>query len=376
MGLAQLSNRLLVPPDGLTFATGTSGELFGNAWMALPLTEAKRKSADNEVPYGDQSWTLFINSANFKGPVAFWIAPVWSRIARGNPNAVGRGLDARPAVINGGAIEINTVPLFASRDARGLRYTRIPRLQFPVDAEGHTVLMQDFRLYSTAALSQQLRSWFGGGGEASGRFDEKASHTPQCSTAAISVRQGAKNARITGIDAVVETTMLGKSSYGLKWKHAKTIGFFPEYFKQDGDKMVAIAASDVPDETRLKQQSFASARTGKAYTSPDGAGTVWAVPGPKTGPFTATLSDGTVITYAWYRFVDQPSLQAFRFSEAEKQRLQRIAELIHARWTITRDYMPPPTRGTLATFDPALIVVPPAGLERGYVPIVTRQALQ
>ena len=31
MGLAQLSNRLLVPPDGLTFTTGTSAELFGSA---------------------------------------------------------------------------------------------------------------------------------------------------------------------------------------------------------------------------------------------------------------------------------------------------------------------------------------------------------
>ena len=235
--------------------------------------------------------------------------------------------------------------------------------------------MQDFRLYSTAALNQPLKSWLGGGGEASGRFDEKASYGPQCSTAPISVRQGPENARISGIDTVVQTQMMGKSSYGLKWKNAKTIAFFPEYFKQDGDKMVAITASEVPDETRLKQQSFASARIGKAYTSPAGAGTVWTVPGPKAGPFTAALSDGTVVTYAWYRFVDQPSLQAFKFSEAEKQQLQGIAELVHTHWTITRDYMPPPTRGNLAALDPALIVVPPAGLDRGYVPIVTRQAL-
>ena len=95
--------------------------------MALPFTKAKNKTAENEFPVGDQNWTLFINSRNFKGPVAFWIAPVWSRIARGNPNAVGRGLDARPAAIDGGAIEINTVPLFAGKNAQGLRYTKIPR---------------------------------------------------------------------------------------------------------------------------------------------------------------------------------------------------------------------------------------------------------
>jgi len=35
--------------------------------------------------------------------------------------------------------------------------------------------------------------------------------------------------------------------------------------------------------------------------------------------------------------------------------------------------MAPPTRGELAALDPALFVTPPAGLEVGYVPIVTRQ---
>jgi hypothetical protein len=33
----------------------------------------------------------------------------------------------------------------------------------------------------------------------------------------------------------------------------------------------------------------------------------------------------------------------------------------------------PPESGQLADIDPALIVTPPAGLEVGYVPIVTRQ---
>ena len=37
--------------------------------------------------------------------------------------------------------------------------------------------------------------------------------------------------------------------------------------------------------------------------------------------------------------------------------------------------MAPPSRGTLATLDPALLVTPPKGLEVGYVPIVTHQAV-
>ena len=69
MGIAQLSPWLLVPPDGLTFQKGTCGELFGYAWMALPLTPAKTTTAGLPVTTGDQSWTLFINAQNFKGPV-------------------------------------------------------------------------------------------------------------------------------------------------------------------------------------------------------------------------------------------------------------------------------------------------------------------
>jgi hypothetical protein len=35
--------------------------------------------------------------------------------------------------------------------------------------------------------------------------------------------------------------------------------------------------------------------------------------------------------------------------------------------------MPPPNRGTLVALDLLLLVTPPAGLETGYVPVVTGQ---
>ena len=39
MGLAQLSNRILVPPDGMPLAAGSDAKRLGVAWMALPLTD-------------------------------------------------------------------------------------------------------------------------------------------------------------------------------------------------------------------------------------------------------------------------------------------------------------------------------------------------
>jgi hypothetical protein len=79
------------------------------------------------------------------------------------------------------------------------------------------------------------------------------------------------------------------------------------------------------------------------------------------------------VTYCWYRFVDQPSFQQYNWSDGKKAKLQTLIEKIHAYWPIDRDYMAPPSSGTLARLDPALLVAPPKGLEVGYVPIVTRQ---
>ena len=80
-----------------------------------------------------------------------------------------------------------------------------------------------------------------------------------------------------------------------------------------------------------------------------------------------------MVTYYWYRFADQPSLQGLGWADDEKERLQARAEKIHAAWRADGQFMAPPSRGTLATFDTGVLVTPPAGMEIGYVPIVTRQ---
>lgn len=331
LGLAQLSNRLVVPPDGLTFAPGTNGELFGNAWMALALLQ--------QPGTGPQCWTLFVRAANFEGALAFWTPRTWTRIADKYPTAAGRGLDARPGLAGGGAMEINTVPMFAATDARGRRYTRIPRLSFPVDREGNTVMMQDFTLYSA------------------GVFDAQTARVPDCKTNPISLHQGPDNTPLAGIGAAVETVMLGPGSFGLRWKNAKGTGNFPEYFGEEGQTMVALAAEKVPPETHLREQHFAPAATGASYVSPEQPG----------ASVTVKLSDGSKLTYRWYRFVDQPSIRALDLPQAERERLQAAVERLHL------GSLPAPSRGKLATLDAALLVVPPAGMEVGYVPIATRQ---
>ncbi len=402
-GIAQISPNLLVPPDGLTFKPGTTGELFGYAWMALPLIEAKTSTAGLPVSTGNQSWTMFANSTNFKGPVAFYVPATWSRVSRDYQPAIGRGLDARPGLVTGGAIEINTVPRFISKDDKGTTFTRIPTLQFPVDEQNRTILLNGMTHYGKGALWNQVQSWVDGGKAPSGKFDMTSANVPKVSARPLAVKQeilpgtpAAANATsdngnanenklpIEGVDKWVATKAFDDQTFGLQWQPEvleawpgqKTTrrGDFPAYFRAEGDKLQALSPEDVPDDTGLKAAEFRPARTNQVYSSPKEPDNFWNKPGPKAGPFTAKLGDGSVVTYSWYRFIDQPTLQSADLSPAEKTRLQGIVEKMHREWTSDKEYLPPPTTGTLATLDSALFVKPPKGLEIGYVPIVTRQA--
>jgi hypothetical protein len=179
--------------------------------------------------------------------------------------------------------------------------------------------------------------------------------------------------KITGIDKVFDNRVFENGVWGLQWTGSALSpkGVFPQYFKQVGNERVVVTAGEVPKETGLHAREFTQAQAGAAYTSPDAG--AWAKPGPAKTPCTANLADGSRVTYAWYRFVDQPSFQQYQWSDEKKAKLQALVEKIHAQWTIDRDYMAPPSRGKLVRLDPALLVTPPKGLEVGYVPIVIRQ---
>ncbi len=372
LGIAQLSNRLLIPPDALPFEGDPNGEFLGYTWMALPFTDP----TPGEPPTGDQSWTCFLSAANFKGPIAYYIPETWSKIGKlfNYPFLHGRGLDARPGKIGGGAMEINTVPRFDARDAKGAVYSKLPKLQWPVDAEGRAFLVQDVTYYSKAALYDAFKSWRDGGLACTGRFDQKGAFRPKLNTRTTRYDQAGK--KIVGVERAFDTRIFEGNVWGLQWftNDIAAKGVFPQYYKHVGEERVAVPAEEVPAETKLLTQKFKIAKKGVPYTSP--AVGAWAKPGPRLGPFTARLVDGSVVTYSWYRFVDQPSFQQYDWSDEKKAKLQAFVEKLHANWPTNRDYMAPPTRGKLVALDPALLVTPPRGLEVGYVPIVTRQEVR
>lgn len=360
MGIAQLSNRLLIPPDGLTLESGANEKIIGNAWMAMDWTSPDNK----EIRTGDQSWTLFLNTANFKGPVAFFLPETWSQLSRGYKTIEGRGLDARPGLMGSGAMEVNTVPYFEATDSAGVTYSKIPKLQFPVGQQGQTILMQDINFYSKNAV------------RSSGAFSLKKSWKPKLTASPISFDQGPKRDKLKQIDKTVQTAIFGDANaqaFGLKWSKARGIGKLPQYFRQTKKGRVAIDEDEVPKDLGLIEQEFSQTANSQEYQSPESR--IWTQPGPQSPIFTASLNDGSVVSYAWYRFVDQPSIRALNWNATEKARVQKAVERIHRQWTSKREYMPRPTTGELVGLDDAIIVSPPSGLEIGYVPIVVNQRL-
>jgi hypothetical protein len=395
--IAQLSPWVLWPPDGLNLKQGTAGDLFGYGYLPLPLTAPKKTTAGKDVPTGNHCWTLFLNTGNFKGPVTFFLPHFWSKPTVENPKLGGLFLDTRPSEPNK-AVQMETqhIPAYISKDAKGDTYARVAPTRFPGKSEGEVPLIHRITAYSKAALWDGVDAWFNGGQAASGAIDPKAAsvHTFASKGGATWQIYPPNTPRDKKLpiawNSFATPVALDDSTYGYKWakdavtptgEKDGTLITLPEYYrlekdKKDLERWVAVNPKDVPAETGLAKVDFPKrlAADRRPYVTPDEAASSWKKPGPAAGPFEAKLGDGSVVTYYWYRFADQPALLNADLTDVERENLQKRVEKLHQHWKNDRDYLPPPTVGTLADLDPAVIVTPPKGLEVGYVPIVTRQA--
>jgi hypothetical protein len=396
-GVAQLSPWLLWPPDGLNLKQGACGELFGYGYLPLPLTPAKATTAGKDIPTGDNSWTLFLNTRNFKGPVAFFTPYFWSHTAVAEPRLAGMLLDSRPSDPNR-ALQMETqyVPAVQSTDGKGETYARIAPTSFPRGPEGDSVVAHRVTSYNKKALWDAVKAWFEGGPPASGlinpqeavlhRFTGHGGATWQVYPDGTPKRKKVPLAW----SSFSTPAALDANTFGYRWNYqavAKTdskdgpLATLPEYFHlvtnvAGKGEWVPVQAEAVPAETGLAQVRFPRphGHRPEPYVTPDDRESCWKKPGPVAGPFQARPGDGSVVTYYWYRFADQPALLNADLTAQEREAMQGRVEKLHRHWTKDRDYLAPPTIGRLAEVDPALIVTPPPGLEAGYVPIATRQA--
>jgi hypothetical protein len=396
-GVAQLSPWLLWPMDGLNLKQGTCGQLFGYGYLPLPLAAAKATTAGKSVPTGDQCWTLFLNTGNFKGPVAFFTPFFWSGPTVDKPHLGGRFLDTRPSQPNR-ALQMETqyVPAVQAVDAKGDTYARIAKTLFPRGPGDATVAVHRITSYNKKALWDGVKAWFEGGAPANGAVDPagacvhsfpgRGGATWEIYAPDVPKEQKARVAW----SSFATPAALDAHTFGYRWNFELAAKLdskdgplvaLPEYYRLTTNKnqkreWTPVRAEDVPAETGLVKFRFERPAEGRPepYVTPDDAASCWKKPGPAAGPFQAQLGDGSVVTYYYYRFADQPALLNADMTDEEREAMQARVEKLHRNWKKDRDYLAPPATGKLADLDPALIVTPPPGLEAGYVPIVTRQA--
>ncbi|MBN1419571.1 MAG: hypothetical protein JXP34_12410 [Planctomycetes bacterium] len=395
-GVAQLSPWLLWPPDGLNLKQGTCGELVGYGYLPLPLTTPKSTTAGKDVPTGNHCWTLFLSTRNFKGPVAFFTPYFFSRASVDDPKLAGMFLDTRPSEPNR-ALQMETqyIPSVQSVDKKGETYARVAPTSFPRGPGGDSMVVHRITSYSKKALWDAVITWFEGGPEASGAIDPQGSQVHTFTgrggaTWRIYTPEVPKDQRAPLAWKAFATPMAPEpDTFGYRWNDqlvAKNdskdgpLATLPEYYRLVKDangkaEWIPVRAEAVPVETGLTQVRFGRPREDRPepYVTPDDANSCWKKPGPAAGPFQAHVGDGSVVTYSWYRFADQPALLNADLTDRERENLQARIERLHRTWTKDRDYLAPPRIGKLADIDPALIVTPPGGLEVGYVPIATRQ---
>ena len=393
-GVAQLSPWVLWPPDGLNLKQGTNGELFGYGYLPLPLTDAKAKTAGADVPTGGQAWTLFLNTANFKGPVAFFTPYFWSKASVANPDRAGLFLDTRPSEPNR-AVQMETqhIPAMVSQDSSGATFARVAPTRFPGAANRDVPHIHRITAYGKSAIWNGVEAWLKGGPASKGAVDSRASAVHKFGENGYSTwkiklpNKEDKDAPEVDWSSFGVLGALSDSNFGMKWSRnllrpenvSDPLVTLPQYYKLTADdngkeRWVAVRPQDVPVETGLQAAVFPEpVRPTEPYVTPDEGASSWKAPGPMAGPFTRRLGDGSEVTYSWYRFADQPALLNADLTAAEREAIQKRVEKIHRSWKKDGKYLPDNTVGSLASIDPALIVSPPRGREIGYVPIVTRQ---
>ena len=363
------------------------------ALVPLPITEPMSQTAGMDIETGNQCWTLFLNSTNFKGPATFFLPTFWTEPVLEEPTLEGLFLDSRPSDPNVGfGVEHADSPAITANDNDGVPYAKTTVMQLPTCGDDQSILMHGVSVYSSNALWNAMESWFNGGAIADTEFSplgiDEVSFVNNGGGMVGEITPNGQTGEdleidLTFMNPVQQTSNTMGYEYDLNTVEKTEDNFLlPEYYRLDPDnKWRAVQASEVPTSTNLIDTPVPiNPRSEITYLTPlepdctwqDPNGP-WNNPGPSAGPYTADLGDGSTITYYWYRFVDQPAIIQANLPEDIREKMQERVELIHANWSHTDEYLTPPSIGKLATIDPEAIVQPPAGMEVGYVPIVTRQ---
>lgn len=357
-----ISNQMLVPPDGFTFADESAGGMLGVATMAVPF-KPLQSSTQNES--GDQSWMVFFNSEKFKGPIALYPAQLWSAFGKTDPIKKKFTFDNGGGYLTGAALEWGGFPFTEFRQKDGTVFSKVPPMQFPSDAQGNTVIMSDFKAYSKEGFYNKFKDYLISGSNLPNTLTSNSAFNIRMQASHVPLFQAGKS-----IDPFAEgqiSVLQGGNAFGFSWKEKSKIVTPGNLFRENSSQRASISLTDAPKE--LIDYSFMDTVSSKfRYDTPS-----WWRNTDNSEVKNTLLKDGSEVSYVWIRFIDQPGVKALNLNSTELNTLQKLIVDFQQTWNGKNDFMQMPTQGVLATFDDGLMVKPPVGKEFGYVPIVISQ---
>eukprot|EP00929_Paragymnodinium_shiwhaense_P107823 TRINITY_DN74182_c0_g1_i1.p1 TRINITY_DN74182_c0_g1~~TRINITY_DN74182_c0_g1_i1.p1 ORF type:complete len:848 (-),score=126.26 TRINITY_DN74182_c0_g1_i1:287-2830(-) len=367
MGIAQISNRMLVQPDGLTFE---EEGMFGVSYAHTTIGKTGNNDTRN-------FWTVIVDADNFAGPLAYFIPEWWRHRPKGFEAQTQHLGDYStcPTLTQGqaGAFEWNTLNTYKASNG----VYKLPNMTVPYH-DGRSVLMMNFRSYEDTEVAAVV---------------EEALNTGELNTSKI-MAGGSRRQCIPGQQP---------APFNVETGRPMTVGTLTTSIEDDecvwsfkvdnpdcgpsgdcpmprsryvGPNLQPVPETAAPPE--LQAQQFVTKEPKGAYDQlTDRGRACLSSPGPASPVLYCAESlkgnkYSTWVGYKWYRFVDQPGLQQAKLTAEQKAFMQDRIEKLHkmvgqgSRWIKAKGAEPL----GLAKVDRAALVTPPKGLEVGYVPIV------
>jgi hypothetical protein len=360
-----ISNRVLMPPDGFTFEKESAGGMLGVATMALPLKPII-PATDKET--GEQSWMVLFNSETYKGPIALYPAQLWAAFGRGDALKRKYTFDNTGPYLVAGSLEWGGVPFAEFRERDGSLYSKTPPMQFPSDSHGQTVVMSDFKSYSKQALYIGFDNFLSGNSEMPISIAPNTAIDIKMAVPPVPLYQAGKSLNPFGNGRI--SVLQDGNAFGFLWREKSSIITPTNTFRERGQTRIAVNKDEAPKE--LAEFSFVDTKPPSfRYETPS-----WWKSDSGNEVYKVELEDGSVVSYIWVRFVDQPGIKPLGLNSEETNKLQDFAVNFHKKWDVKSEFIAGPTKGLLAKLDDSLLVTPPRGKEFGYVPLVIQQVGQ
>ncbi|MGK0363525.1 MAG: hypothetical protein ACI85O_000570 [Saprospiraceae bacterium] len=354
-GVAQLSANLIWSPDGLNMEQGANGEFLGYGYHPLPLIDAMEQTNGADFATGNLSWTLFLNTTNFKGPATFFIPSFWTETVLNDPSFEGLFLDSRPSNPNMGfSKEYSASPAIVSVEGNGDVYGRTLPIVFPKTTDNTSELIRDVNVYSNAAKWDAVETWFNGGAVPPTAFDNAGTLEIDFTIDPFPMDGGMANAEDS--PTIIDAPLNQEAYSAIKMSADKKVGYFewdtnvinetaegfvmPEFYSlnQSINEWEAISPDNIPASSAILENEPMRTDNNEdlPYLTPleedchlFGVANPWNSPGPVSGPHKVSIVDGSELTYYWYKFIDQPVIIHANLPEQMRTDLQDRVEGIH-----------------------------------------------